>query len=216
MRELHFGRKYNNKANNGFVDINDPEMIAYLDEAIAAHDAFFANQLYAKFVSGERAGSIAKLELNPKYYTPDVPKIEQGYNYKGNCFRILNDRFHCIATWNGRRNKIQVAVPSEEIILLVGNNIETVWAKEDHSERHAELQKNPGQVDIHGQSLAVGDDIYYINARYGSRMTLTRGVIKEFKIIVNTSKTEITTIIESGGELSSLSYPESMVLKVTK
>lgn len=214
MKELHYGRKFNNKASNGFEDKDDPEMVAYLNEAIEASGALFANSLYAKFVSGERAGSIAKLELNPKYYTPGVPKIEQGYNYKGNCFRIHNDRFHCIATWSGRRNKVQITVPSKEIILLVGNDIETVWAKEDHSERHAELQKNPGQVDIHGQALAVGDEVYYINARYGSRMTLSRGVIKEFKIIVNTSKTEITTIIESGEETSSLSYPEDMVLKI--
>lgn len=215
MKEIDVGRTFSNKVSNGFEDPNDPEMLDYLSKVKEIYDALIAGRLYIKYVEGEREGSIAKVEPNPKFHAPSEPSIESSWNYRGGCWRFKNDRFYTIATWKGRRNKVQANLPDREIVFLIGDDIETVWCRVDLSELKAEIQKNPEQVDIDGNNLAVGDKVFYINARYGSRMTLARGTVKEFKVVVNLNKTEVTTVIESDdGELSSISYPESMTCKI--
>lgn len=215
MIEIDIGRTFNNKVSNGFSDQNDPEILEYLDKLKQVYTAFIAGRLYIKFVEGDREGSVAKVEANPNYNEPKEPLIQSSYSGRQSCLRLYNNRFNAIATWKGRRNKIQIVLPDREAIFLIGDNIETVWCKVDYSDLKAEIQKNPEQVDIDGTTLAVDDKVYYINARYGSRMTLSRGKIKEFKVVVNQNKTEITTVIEAeDGELSSISYPESMVCKI--
>jgi hypothetical protein len=80
----------------------------------------------------------------------------------------------------------------------------------------AEILKNPDQKDINGKVLGVGDRVLYINARYGSRMILDQGTVKEFLAAANSKGHSIATVItsEDGGEESSLQYPESMVYRM--
>jgi uncharacterized Zn ribbon protein len=91
----------------------------------------------------------------------------------------------------------------------------TVWKKFDAKAAKNEILKNPDQRDINDNVLSVGDRVLYINARYGSRMTLDEGTVLEFLASVDSKGHSITTVIESKtGEQSSLSYPESMVYRL--
>lgn len=124
---------------------------------------------------------------------------------------------YCIATWDGRRNKVKVTVPNhyEPAEILLDYDGPTIWEKFDAKAAKEELLKNPDQKDIKGNVLSVGDRVLYINARYGSRMTLDEGKIVEFAASVNSKAHAFSTIIESDtGEQSTLQYPESMVYKL--
>ena len=74
--------------------------------------------------------------------------------------------------------------------------------------------KNPDQKDIDGNILNIGDNVLYINARYGSGMELCHGKIKEFKAKVDSRRTEIFTVVENAeGVLSTISHSHCMIWK---
>jgi hypothetical protein len=90
-----------------------------------------------------------------------------------------------------------------------------VWEKFDAKAAKDEILKNPDQKDINGRVLSIGDRVLYINARYGSRMTLDEGSVTEFLVSANSKGHAISVVIESkAGEESNLQYPESMVYKL--
>lgn len=205
---------------NGFADENDPVALSYLEQLKSVKEALTSGRLYCRYVDGDRKGSVAKLIPDPAYShiadrVPDIRYSASSWN-KGPWYRFENDMFFMIATWKGRKNRVKETWSYySQFEFLIGDNIETVWEKFDAKAAKEQILKNPDQKDIDGNVLTVGDKVMFINARYGSRMVLERGTIKEFKAVVDSKKTVITTIIEnSEGALSTLSYPEDMVCKI--
>ena len=205
---------------NGFADENDPEALAYLAKLKAARQALQDGRLYARYFDGDRKGSVAKMIPDPAYsrangYEPGI-RYSSSHFQKGPWYRFENEMIFMIATWKGRKNKVkECSGYRSEFELIIGDNIETIWCKFDAKSAKDEVLKNPDQKDIDGKVLNVGDNVMFINARYGSRMVLERGKVKEFKVVVDSKKTSISTIIEnSEGALSTLSYPEDMVCKI--
>lgn len=205
---------------NGFADEKDPQALLYLDQLKAVKEALREGKLYCRYTDGDRKGSVAKLIPDPAY--SHVKDREPGIRYsssawqKGPWYRFENDMFFMIATWNGRKNKVKETWSYySEFEFIIGDTVETIWAKFDAKAAKEEVLKNPEQKDIDGNLLNVGDAVMFINARYGSRMVLERGRIKEFKVVVDSKKTSISTVIENGdGALSTLSYPEDMICKI--
>lgn len=205
---------------NGFADENDPEVLAHLAKLKAVKQALLDGRLYARYIDGDRRGSVAKMVPDPAY--SGANDREPGIRYssshfqKGPWYRFENDMFFMIATWNGRKNKVKESVSYySQFELIIGDNVETIWQKFDAKSAKEEVLKNPDQKDIDGTVLNIGDNVMFINARYGSRMVLERGRVKEFKVVVDSKKTSISTVIEnSEGALSTLSYPEDMVCKI--
>ncbi len=203
--------------NSHFSKEDDPEALEYLDSLIKVYEALENGTLYCRYIDGDRKGSIARLIRDPQYRVDEKPTIGYGYRgYRdGPQFTIRNNRFHVISTWDGRKNKVKESLPHREAELLIGYEGPTVWEKFDAKAAKEEILKNPNQKDIDGNVLAIGDKVMYVNARYGSGMVLTRGVITEFLASVNSQGFSITTVIESkDGEISNLSYPENMVSKL--
>jgi uncharacterized Zn ribbon protein len=201
------------------TDENDPKALEHLANLIKVYDALENGLLHVRFTSGDRAGSIAKLAHDSRYNTSDKPRIKRRYHsYRRDAveYDFENDRFYTVCTWDGRRNSVQATFPNPEAELLIGYDGPTVWAKFDAKAAKEAVLKNPNQRDIDGNVLAVGDKVMYINARYGSGMVLTRGVVEEFKASVDSKSTSITTIIRNSktGETSSMSYPQNMVSKL--
>jgi uncharacterized Zn ribbon protein len=171
-----------------------------------------AGTAYARFIDGDRKGSICRLVLDNGI--GERPSIERSWRSwdRDITHEIKGTHIGCRAEWDGRRNKTRFSIPHYEAEVLLDYEGPTVWEKFDAKTAKEELLKNPNQKDINGNVLAIGDKVLYINARYGSRMVLEEGSIAEFAASVNSKGHTIATIIESqNGEMSSLSYPEDMV-----
>lgn len=203
---------------NGIAEANLEKAKAVLKDLQDVYDYVQAGTAYIRFLDGDRKGSIARLTPNPAYRN-ERPVIEPYYGYwrKEYTHRFEHARIFCIARWTGRSNKVQISIPDfyqpNEILLDYAGP--TVWEKFDAAAAKAEILKKPDQRDINDRVLQVGDRVLYINARYGSRMTLEEGIVKEFLASANSKGHSVTTVIESnGGERSELSYPESMVYKI--
>lgn len=210
-----------------FKDKDDPRALEYLAVVTRIFEALHAGTLYCRFVKGDRKGSIAKLSPRGERVFTDIygrrrdstPTIEyhQGrYNNSQPYYTVENDRFYVFCTWDGRRNKVQANLPDyDDTEFLLNYEGPTIWEKFDSKSAKEEVLKNPDQRDINDKVLAVSDRVLYINARYGSAMALEYGTIEEFKAVVDSKSTTITTIVKSdGGETSSLKHPNTMICKI--
>jgi uncharacterized Zn ribbon protein len=209
-----------NRFPNGFnLETNGDEARENLEEFEAVYDAINAGTACVRFLDGDRKGSVARLAFGDGTKEPKRPEICHAYSHSRSyniTHRIENAYLRCVATWDGRRNKVQVTLPNyyEAAEILIDYDGPTVWEKFDTKAAKDAILKNPDQKDINGKVLSVGDTVLYINARYGSRMTLDEGTVVEFLASVNSKAHTIATVIESKtGEQSSLQYPESMVYK---
>lgn len=210
--------KMPNSIINGFATEDDPEAMKYLKDLKAVHKALNDGTLHCRFTGGDRKGSIAKLSPEPGAPN-EAPVIGHRYSgvWNGRAFTIRNDYLYTICSWAGRKNKVKVSFPHHEAELLLGYEGPTIWEKFDTKAAKEEALKEPDQRDIDGRVIGVGDQVLYINARYGARMVLTHGTIKEFKAVADSKGVTITTIVEDkDGELSSMLYPESMIYLMRK
>lgn len=204
---------------NGFADENDPDVAIYIQQQHTLIDKLLAGTLYIKFIDGDRKGAIAKVSPNTKTYGDNAArKASIGHSYsswnRDKPWRVNNDRFYTIATWTGRSNKVQVNLPSKDIVFLPNYTGPTVWALFDRKAAKEEALKAPDQYDIDGKLLDIGDEVLYINARYGSGMELEHGKIKEFKVSIDSRKKEFFTVVENAeGVLSTISRSENMIFK---
>lgn len=220
MEEVLIVLEMKNPYLNGFADENDPVALDYLGKLKAVKEALGSDRLYCRYVDGDRKGSIAKLTPDPNYsHIEDrMPEIRYSSyrSQNGPWYQFENDMFFMIATWKGRKNKVKESWSYySQFEFIIGDDIDTVWCKFDAKSAKEEVLKNPDQKDIDGNILNVGDKVMFVNARYGSRMVLERGTVKEFKVVVDSKKTSISTVIENGeGVLSTLSYSEDMVCKI--
>jgi len=198
---------------NGFEKEDDPVALKYLKDMKTVYTALMDGKLFCRFVDGDRAGSIARLVKDPDC-TYEEPSIRRTWssNRWGGEYRFERDYFSAICKWDGRKNKVKQFLPHCEVELLLNYNGPTVWEKFDAKTAKEEALKNPDQRDIDDNVLNVGDRVLYINARYGARMVLSHGVIKEFKAVADSRGTTITTVVEGeDGQLSEMLYPESMI-----
>lgn len=205
---------------NGFKDKDDPVAALHLADLQLVYETFLAGELFVRFTTGDRKGSIAHLIPDPQYIKANSTGPEIGFNrsfYNDSKFKIENYMWFGHFTWDGRRNKVKSAFPSyyDEFEYLIDYDGPTVWELFDAKAAKARALKDPMIKDFEGHLLSVGDKVLYINARYGSGMVLDRGEIKEFKVVADSKKTEISVIIENEqGQTSTLKYPEAMVSKV--
>lgn len=203
---------------SSFKDRDDPVAALHLADLQLTYETFMAGELFVRFTSGDRKGSIAHLKPDPDRSNENNLRIDYSRSFRNETeYRIEGDLWNGILTWDGRRNKVKTWFPSyyDEFEYLIGYDGPTVWEMFDHKAAKAAVLENPDQKDIDGNVLSIGDKVLYINARYGSGMVLDRGEIKEFKVVADSKKTEISVIIENqDGVVSTLKHPEAMVSKV--
>lgn len=215
-----------NPESNLFENKEDPRVIEYVSLIKHVQKKAQKGELYIKFIDGDRKGSIAKVIPNEKSMGKDAIRdveIEERYERPWNSreysrfYRIQNDHFYVIATWEKRSNRVQLTLPSDEIVFLPNYTGPTVWSLFDSKSAKAKVLSNPNQKDIDGRILKIGDEVLYINARYGSGMELNHGKIKEFKAEVNSKRAQIWTVVErnSDQEISTIRHSEEMIYKKT-
>lgn len=200
---------------NGVDDANNPILIDRCNVLNEMYTAVQNGHLYIQYISGDRQGSVAKAVFDDRYQN-GLPKIQYKCTQYGvKYYSIVNAVIYMKATWKGRSNKPRVTTNCLDVIFIISQDpIETIWKMVNKKEVKAEKLAVTVQYDIDGNVLSVGDEVLYINARYGSAMTMCHGIIKEFKVTGSNNKYQVLTIIESKmGELSSLSMPSTMVYK---
>ncbi len=203
--------------NANYFAKDDPEALAYCETRNAMYDKAVAGTLYVKFVDGDRKGSIARVHVDPNSPVQHAQLTERYYSRwnQDTPFEIDNKWIYGTAKWDKRKNSCQVTIPHKDIVLLPNYEGPTIYQMFDKKAAKEELLQNPGQHDIDGKLLSIGDQVLYINARYGSGFVLCHGTIKEFKVSVDSKGHSFTTIVQNvdGKEESSISYPHEMIWK---
>jgi hypothetical protein len=196
---------------------DDPSAVTYCADRNALFDQAVSGKLYVKFIGGDRKGSIARVQIDPDYnHRPaEISEMRRYSSSEQRLFEITNTWIYGIAKWDKRKNSCQVSLPNDEVIFLPNYEGPTVYEMFDKKAAKEKLLKNPDQRDIDGRPLAVGDEVLYINARYGSGFVLNHGTIKEFKVTADSKGHSFVTIVKNddADEESSISYPSQMIWK---
>lgn len=202
---------------NGFENEDDPLAISYIKERNEIARRILEGTMYVKFISGDREGSIAKIFPDPTYGKLKEATIGGAYRSWDHNIRyaFYDTGIWVICKWDKRSNKPKLSIPDRDIVLLPNYDGPTIWNLFDKNSAKKEILKSPDQYDIDGNLLNIGDKVLYINARYGSGMELQHGKIIEFKVVVDSRKTEIKTVVKSdvNGIISTINYPETMIYK---
>jgi uncharacterized Zn ribbon protein len=199
-----------------FDSIDDPEARAYCEALNALFEQALNDTLYVKFVDGDRKGSIARFQVNTGYkHEPAAVRQSYARHSNNTLYEIDNGWFYGDAKWDKRRNSCQIMLPSPELVCLPNYQGPTIYQMFDRKAAKEALLEKPDQRDIDGNVLAVGDEVIYINTRYGSGTTLCHGTIKEFKVAADSKGHAFTTIVQNRDceEVSAISYPTQMIWK---
>lgn len=186
------------------------EMVAHFEEMKAVAES--GGRIYIEHLQGDRKGSISYIE------DPSVTVREQ-QRYNRNEPRRYSLHVHGTHRWDGRRNKAQASCHATGgtpyFAWLKDYEDGTVWAKFDAKAAREKLLAEVAEEDIHGHVLEVGDEVAYINARYGSGAELEIGTVDRFEASANSHGATVYTIIKnSKGIESKLQYPEKQVMKL--
>lgn len=200
----------------GDFNKDDPKALAYIAELNEVYNAITNGTAYIRYLDGDRKGSIARVKWRSKLdkdnMHEDRPRIDRS---RWGGYRFISAYFFVIASWDNRRNKIQETFPNSNIEVLLDYDGPTIWEKFDHKVAKEKALSSITIKDVAGNSIVIGDQVIYMNLRYGQGGRLDFGSIKEFKASVNYKLTEISVVVESNdGELSTIRYPQSMIWKI--
>lgn len=144
--------------------IKYPKLISDVIEMVQKGD-----KIYFEITKGDYAGSIAQVFEDPKHPL----KI---YDNSGR--KIIHNWITLRAKWDGRKNNIKL--PFGNSLWLRGYQGPTVFKRiNSKADKIARIDAMKPE-DFDGNRLYVGDEVIYINSRYGSGSRLDHGIIKEF------------------------------------
>lgn len=132
---------------------------------------------HVRILEGDYEGSVAKFTLDKGC---SLKELYRRIYTREEIYNVIYS-FSGKLSWKGKRNnpKFQLINRSCEVILNGDHNLE-VFARFDLEKEKEKLLQN--QVyDIDSNELKVGDEVLYLNMRYGSGGSLCHGKIKEFK-----------------------------------
>ncbi len=162
------------------------------------------NDIYLLFLNGDRKGSIAR------FIHEGHTAFQGKTKYASSASHLYG---HCV--WDDRKNKIQWGLTSPYTVWLPDHVGPTVWAKFDAKAAKADLLNNVAEQDIDGKRLAIGDEVIYVNSRYGSGTELCHGTIDRFEAKADSRSHTVFTIVKERGKdvESKIQYPGSYIWK---
>jgi hypothetical protein len=205
------------------VEHQHPDGLAYLEMFERMEMLRQAGEpIYIEIVAGDRKGSIAK-------YVTDNPIETNTRNFDRGSFRnkdwywgyYVKTTGHLI--WDGRKNKIQCPLQwGREYEWLEDYEGETVYKMFDKKKAKDDLIKNAKPLDMDGNVLKIGDNVLYVNLRYGDGAQLTRGTIVGFDGSIAERNTRYagddvvyTLVHDNDGEESKIRKSKQLILKVS-
>lgn len=200
-----------NPCHNGVVE-PDPGGEAFISVMHEVWELWKAGKpIYVKYLDGDRKGSIARFEVGDDRYSEarwfEEPKPHRtdvwSRDERGRSCTVYGYRYYAsaygVCHWDGRRNKVKASLGYEKFAWLKDYDGPTVWKKFDAKAAREKMLRSPGQKDIDGNVLAVGDAVLYVNIRYGGGTLLCHGTILRFKAKANSRRKSIETIVVKDG-----------------
>ena len=143
--------------------------------------------IYLEWLTGPRCGSISRLVSHKSY-----KQTFANARLSTRMFPIYGS-----AKWDDKSHKPDCTVYFRgDFAWLKGYDGPTVWKKIDLTDEYKELKDNPNQRDIHGNTIAVGDKVYFCNMAYGQGSTLMVGKIADFHVVKGTTSCRVVTEID--------------------
>lgn len=201
---------------NGFTSRTDSRAVGYIQRFEEIVRAIESNRLYVRFKSGDRAGSIAR--VTPLYDRDIVmPDIQRGRRWDSQLFDMNMGYVSCELRWDGRPNKVKHAIPYNSLMddaeYIIGNLSTEYRMVDKNNAKSTAISQTPFN-DFEGKELAVGDEVVYINSRYGSASCLERGKITAFDATGSNGKFKtFVAVTSNGGIESKISDPSSYIYK---
>lgn len=165
---------------------------------------------YIKVIGGDYNGSIAKFTIDKSCKTDTL--LRRLYSRSGgfNVKTYWTGRL----SWDGKKNNPKFTITHSSCLILPDYKEETILKRFDLREESKKLLEKD-VLDSEDNVLSIGDEVIYLNLRYGSGGALSKGVIKSFK--GNARKGTISVIIGNNKDLeeeSTLNYPSQQILKI--
>ena len=210
MKSFNLGNPYP----NGFKYNDDQKALVFLEVLREIKNkAEMGEDIYIKILSGDYTGSIGKfiperMEENIVYsdrvYT-------QGFNYTSGYRLYFNYKGRI--KWDGKRNNIECYF-SHNFEYLTDYKGPTILQKIDKKKEREKLLESTKQYDINGRELKIGDEVLYVNIRYGSGMQLQHGKILRFEAKVNSQVKKTFVIVGNKKNLkleSKIEHPSDLI-----
>lgn len=164
---------------------------------------------YVKILKGDYTGSIAK------FYPSDYElKDEDVVNHRTRSSTNRNVKCYWSGKlkWEKRKNNPNFDMSYDTAIILVDYQGETEYLRLDLKAGKETLLQQTKLYDINGKEIKIGDNVLYLNLRYGSGGSLCYGVVKGFNAHVRAGF--VSVIISNKDkpeEESDLNYPSQQV-----
>ena len=178
--------------------------------------------VYVKLSGGDRDGTIALIKKFEELYVEREDSALCGYSGKifyG--FKYYAD-FEFMVGFDDRKNHLKVRGcynqnnPDETVVYLPdyhGPTVCRIFDKKAAAKEAAETQK---VYDMNGIRLEGGQDVVYINARYGRGMKLCNGVIDyiDFKVSASGSVNALVYVsnVDDEEEISKIKNPSEFIM----
>lgn len=165
---------------------------------------------YVEVIGGDYNGSVAK--FTPDILEKDKEVVTGRYTHGGKV--IINYWWGGRLSWDGKKNNPSFTLISGSCLFIENYDGPTVFVRKDFKSIKEDLLKTEVE-DIDGNILNVGDEVLYMNLRYGNGGKLSKGVILEFK--PHARKNYVSVIVSNSqedGEKSELSYPSYQIYKL--
>jgi hypothetical protein len=165
---------------------------------------------YVSIPDGDYEGSIAK-------FTVDVDQIKDKLYWsidRYNNIYNMTSYFSGRLSWKGRKNNPKFLLTSRKVTAVFLNyDGEEVFRRLDFNKIKKELLEKP-LYDMKGDELFIGDNVLYMNLRYGNGGRLSIGTIKEFKPHARDGYVSVIIINEDEEQKSECNYPQNQVYRL--
>ncbi|AUR86347.1 hypothetical protein NVP1084O_140 [Vibrio phage 1.084.O._10N.261.49.F5] len=167
---------------------------------------------HVRVKGGDYDGSIAKFTLDD---TPSGYKEEElYYRVNGRSCGWFNVKYYWDGklSWKGKRNNPKFTLMSSKCDVLLNYEGDEVLKRFDLKKEGNKLLEQD-VFDIDSQKLSIGDEVLYLNLRYGSGGMLCRGTVKAFKAHARDGFVSVIILNNDGKEESECRQPYNQIWK---
>lgn len=136
---------------------------------------------HVRVTGGDYDSSVAKFTIDEEIEGLGH-KTDELYYPVHNRTKWFNVKYcwHGRLSWKGKRNNPKFTLMDSTCEVLLDYEGEEILKRFNLKEEGRKLLSQDSH-DINGEKLSVGDEVLYLNIRYGSGGTLCHGVVKSFK-----------------------------------
>tara|TARA_Y100000310_G_scaffold227068_1_gene229264 strand:+ start:5804 stop:6415 length:612 start_codon:yes stop_codon:yes gene_type:complete len=163
---------------------------------------------FVRILSGDYEGSIAKFTPN------NLSDFKHTKTYRGSW--NLKSFWYGRLSWSGKRNNPQFILSSESATVLSEYEGDTSLVKFDLKAEGKKLLETCECFDIDGCKISEGDEVVYLNLRYGSAGKLCHGTVSGFKAHARQGYISVIITRSDEDEKSECHHPSDQIWRKVK